>query len=368
MSLSFLEHFNAVEDGRVPGMVTYPLDELLLSTLTGLLSGAEDWEDVVTLAEAHLDWLQGYLPFTHGIASADTYQKVFRALDSGQLEDSFVNWVASLTGKIRGVVAIDGKTLRGSKQHADGKGALHMLAAFAHESGLVVGQRAVDGKSNEIAAIPELLNVLALEGAIVTIDAMGTQRDIAEAIVEKKADYVLALKGNQSTLHDDVRLFFEEASVEVAWHTATTVDADHGRIEERRCTVTDDIGWLQDHHDWPHLQSIVQVCATAQDKKTGKERVETRYFLSSLPPNPGQILAAIRAHWGIENTLHWSLDVTFKEDACRTRKDHAARNLSTFRRAAFNILRRSKRKGSIKTKRLNAALHNDYRTELINSS
>lgn len=368
MALLFLAHFKSVPDHRVPGLVTYPLDELLLSTLSGLLCGAEDWEDVVTLAEAHLDWLRSYLPFRHGIASADTYQTVFRALDSDALAASFVAWVSSLIGQVRGVVAIDGKTLRGSKHEASGKGALHLLSAFAHGAGLVIGQRKVDGKSNEITAIPELLGVLALEGAVVTVDAMGAQRDIAEAICARGADYVLALKGNQSALHADVRLFFDERSAEVTWDECTATDGGHGRIEERTCTATADIEWLQAQHRWPHLRSVLQVESSRTSKKTGEVTTEKRLFLTSLPPDASGLLAATRAHWSIENTLHWGLDVTFREDANRTRKDHATLNLATIRHAAFNLLKRNPRKKSLKQKRLNAALYNDYRTELINTS
>lgn len=368
MALLFLEHFGEIEDCRVRGMVTYTLDEILFSTLSGLLSGAEDWEDIVTLGEAHLDWLKGYLPFLHGIASADTYQKVFRSLDGDALASRFISWVASLAGRVEGVVAIDGKTSRGSKQDASGSGALHMLSAFAHASGLVIGQKATYGKGHEITAIPELLKLLALEGTVVTIDAIGAQRTIAEAILAKRADYVIALKGNQGSLHEDVALFCNEASAQVTWHAASSTDGDHGRIEERSCVASSDIVWLQEHHDWPGLQSIAQVTSKRTDKKTGITTSESRLFISSLPADAERLLAITRAHWSIENTLHWSLDVTFADDANRTRKDHASANLATLRHAAFNLLKRSKRKGSLKTKRLKAALHNDYRAELINSS
>jgi predicted transposase YbfD/YdcC len=368
MGLLFLEHFGGLEDVRVPGMVTYPLDEIVLSTLSGLLSGAEDWEDIVTLGEAHLEWLRGYLPFHHGIASAETYQRAFRSLDSDILAARFVAWVASLAGRVEGIVAIDGKTSRGSKKDVSGSGALHMLSAFAHESGLVIGQKATYGKGHEITAIPELLAVLALEGTVVTIDAIGAQRGIVETILAKGADYVIALKGNQGTLHEDVALFCKEESAEVAWDCASTTDGGHGRIEERACLATSDIGWLQARHHWPGLRSIAQVTAQRTDKKNGETTKETRLFISSLPADAMRLLTTVRAHWSIENALHWSLDVTFADDANRTRKDHAAANLATLRHAAFNLLKRSKRKGSLKTKRLKAALHNNYRAELINSS
>jgi predicted transposase YbfD/YdcC len=364
-ALSFLEHFCDMADYRVAGLVTYPLNELLLSALTGLLCGAEDWEDIVMIAEEHLAWLRRFLPFAAGIASAQTYRTVFRALDSEILGRCFVSWVSSLQGRVKGVVAIDGKTLRGSKQDADGAGALHLLSAYAHEAGLVIGQRAVDGKSNEIAAIPELLESLALAGAIVTIDAIGTQRSIAAAILEKEADYVLALKGNQGTLHEDVRLFFEEAGREVAWQVHDTLDAGHGRIEERRCRVTGDVAWLQERHGWPGLRSIAEVQSRRTDKKTGNVTEETRYYIASPPPDAEHIGRCIRSHWAIENNLHWALDVTFREDACRSRKDHAALNLAIMRHAAINLLKQNKTKLSLKKKQRKASLNQDFRTQLI---
>jgi hypothetical protein len=212
MGASFLSHMQIVPDHRIVGMVTYPLDEILLVTLTGILCGADDWDGIETVGEGLIDWLRQFLPFHHGIPTAQTFRKVFRLLPPRLLGEGFASWVASLNEVVRGVVAIDGKTLRGSKHEQDGSGALHLLSAYACEAGLVIGQQAVDGKSNEITAIPELLNRLALAGAIVTIDAMGTQKDIAATILEKKADYVLALKGNQGTLHQDVREFFGDCN------------------------------------------------------------------------------------------------------------------------------------------------------------
>jgi predicted transposase YbfD/YdcC len=243
-----------------------------------------------------------------------------------------------------------------------------MLSAFAHEAGLVIGQRATHGKGHEIGAIPQLLEVLALEGTIVTIDAIGAQRSIAGAVLAKGADYVVALTGNQGSLYEDVALFCREASHDEAWDIATTTDGDHGRIERRECSACGNIEWLQQHHKWPGLRSVAQVTAHRTDKRTGATTSEKRLFISSLPPNANQLLAAIRAHWNIENKLHWSLDVTFADDACRTRKDHAPANLAIIRHAAFNLIKLNKRKGSIKTKRLKAALHGEYRTELINHS
>ena len=208
MSLGFLDHMRVVPDHRIPGMVIYPLDEVLFATLVGVVCGADDWEGVEEVATGALDWLRGFLPFANGIPTAQTLRKVFRLLDSEALQRGFAAWAASLRVEAREVIAVDGKTLRGSKTSPDGKGALHLVSAYATEAGLVLAQRAVDGKSNEITAIPELLDMLNLKGAIVSIDAMGTQKEIARRIVDKGADYVLALKGNQTSLHEDAALFF----------------------------------------------------------------------------------------------------------------------------------------------------------------
>ena len=304
MGTSFLSHMRIVPDHRIVGMVTYPLDEILLVTLTGILCGADDWDGIETVGEGLIDWLRQFLPFHHGIPTAQTFRKVFRLLPPRLLEEGFASWVASLNDVVRGVVAIDGKTLRGSKHEQDGSGALHLLSAYACEAGLVIGQQAVDGKSNEITAIPELLNRLALAGAIVTIDAMGAQKDIAATILEKKADYVLALKGNQGTLHQDVREFFADPVLLKDCISHSHIDAGHGRIEERLCHVCGDIDWLKQRHpEWKGLATIAAVTSTRIFKKTGDASTETRYYISSLPPDPAALLMAIRSHWAIENNL-----------------------------------------------------------------
>jgi predicted transposase YbfD/YdcC len=363
--LSFLEHFSKLPDFRISGMVTYPLNEVLMSTLVGVICGAEDWEEIVLFSREHLGWLRKFLPYESGIASAQTFRLVFSGLDSECFSQCFSSWVGSLVGHIKGVVAIDGKTLCGSKWDSSGGGALHVVSAFAHEAGLVIGQRAVDAKSNEITAIPELLDSLALEGAIVTIDAIGTQKNIAARIIEKKADYVLALKGNQGTLHKDVRLFFEEGSKDSTWYQHDTTDGDHGRIEQRFCTATDDIDWLKEQHNWQGLRSIIRIKAFRTDKKTGVLEEETRYYISSLPPDAANLMACVRAHWSIENNLHWHLDVSFREDACRTRKDHAALNLAIIRHIAINMLKKTSAKLSIRKKQCKAAWNQTFRENIF---
>jgi len=365
MRVNFLDHIGAIEDPRVPGMVLYPLDEVLLTVLVGLLCRAEDFDEIEDVCTELLDWLKLFVPFERGIAPAQTLRRTLARLDPQALEEAFAAWTASLAEHVCGVVAIDGKTVRGSKQDAGGTGALHLVSAYAHEAGVILAQRAVDGKSNEISAIPKLLDMLALEGAIVTIDAMGTQKEIASKIVAKKADYVLALKGNQGTLEADAALFFTDPVLAADCPCHEETASGHGRIEERTVRAAD-AAWLAERHpEWKGLASIVSVTARRTIKKTGQTSTETRLYISSLPPDPVRLAAAVRAHWSVENNLHWSLDVAFREDECRTRKDHSARNLAMIRRAALNLLRREPSKLSLKRKRLKAAMNPAFQAAIL---
>jgi predicted transposase YbfD/YdcC len=365
MTLGFLDQMRVVPDHRIAGMVTYPLDEILLATLAGVVCGADDWEGVEEVATGGLNWLRGFLPFANGIPTAQTLRKVFRLLDAQALERGFAAWAASMRAAARAVIAIDGKTLRGSKTSSDGKGALHLVSAYATEAGLVLAQCAVDGKSNEITAIPELLDMLNLKGAIVSIDAMGTQKEIAQRIVDKGADYVLALKGNQPSLHEDAALFFADPACAATCARSAETDAGHGRIEERSCRAAE-AGWLAARHPgWKGLRSLAAVTARRVDKKTGGESLETRFYIASLEPDPKAILAAVRAHWGIENNLHWTMDVTFDEDRCRTRKDASPLNFAIIRHTAYNILKADKTRGSLRRKRLRACIDPTFRSSLF---
>jgi predicted transposase YbfD/YdcC len=367
MSLGFLDHMRVVPDHRIRGMVTYPLNEILLATLVAVVCGADDWEGVEEIAKGALEWLRGLLPFASGVPTAQTFRKVFRLIDTQALARGFAAWAASARGIKRQVVAVDGKTLRGSKTAADGTGALHVVSAYATEAGLVLAQRAVDGKSNEIKAIPELLNMLNLKGATVSIDAMGTQKEIAARIVEKGGDYVLALKGNQTSLHADAKLFFADPALTADCTRTQETDAGHGRIEERVCRVVD-ADWLAERHpDWKGLRSLAAVTARRINKASGAESVETRFYIASLAPDPKALLAGVRAHWGIENRLHWTMDVIFDEDRCRTRKDDSPLNFAVIRHAAFNILKADKSRGSLRRKRLRACLDPLFRSRLFDS-
>jgi len=365
MSDSLLSFFSSVPDPRVPGLVNYPLEEVLLTVFTGLLCRGEDLEEIEDICEEHLEWLRQYYSFSHGIAPAQTLRRVLARLEPRALEQAFLHWLPCLQERVRGVVAIDGKTVRGSKQEADGSGALHLLSAYAHETGLVLAQQAVDGKSNEITAIPDLLKQLNLEGAIVTIDAMGTQKEIARAIVGKKADYVLALKGNQGALLEDVKLFFDDPVLVGDSPRFETVESGHGRIERRTCVVADAAWMALRHPAWKALTSIVAATTDRTNKKTGKTSTETRFYITSLPQDAQAVAYAIRSHWSIENRLHWVLDVAFREDESRIRKDHAPRNLATIRRIVLNLARTENSKISIKNKRLKAVLNDAFREKLI---
>jgi predicted transposase YbfD/YdcC len=288
-------------------------------------------------------------------------RRCFAHLNSAGFQEAFMQWVAGLTGKLRGVVAIDGKTLRRTRDRVKDKKPLHLLSAFAHEVGLVIAQQAVDEKSNEITAIPILLEKLCIEGCIVTIDAMGTQKAIASKIRGSGADYVLALKGNQSTLEEDVRRFFCDPALAATCALITTTDFGHGRIEERQCLVTEDIDWLrQMHPDWIDLRSIAAIISTRTDKVTGETSVEMRCYIASLPADPKSILDTTRSHWSVENNLHWQMDVTFHDDLSRARDKNLALNFSVLKHAALNALKRCSAKLSIKSKRRKSCLNNDF--------
>jgi predicted transposase YbfD/YdcC len=339
--LSFLDFFKKIPDHRVERRKLHSVEEILLVTFCGVIAGCDGWEDIEFFGKTKIDFFKKHLPFANGIPSDDTLRRFFRTLDPKIFETCFTEWVKSFQINLKSkVVALDGKTERHS---FDGENnPLHLVSAFASEVGLVLGQEKVANKSNEITAIPKLLDVLDLEGAIVTIDAMGCQYAIADKILDKKADYLLALKGNQSQLHDDVKLSFEKPPKISKYASYEEIDGGHGRVEIRNCKVTKDIGWLQERHpQWKGLRSIVEIESTRIIKTLTTN--EKRYYISSLEAEPDKILSAVRQHWGIENRLHWILDVSFGSDQSRIRKGNATQNISVIRKCALNLLQQIKK-------------------------
>jgi len=361
---SIIHHFSSIEDPRVNRQKRHELPDIFFIALSAVICGADNWVAIEAFGKAKEDWFTEQLGLTHGIPSHDTFGDVFAAIDTEQFSECFSNWVADLAHLTEGeIIAIDGKCLRRSVDKASKKAAIHMVSAWAQHNSLVLGQVKVDDKSNEITAIPKLLSRLDIADAVVTIDAMGCQKKIAQQIIQQEGDYVLSLKGNQGGLHDDVATYFTSPlSPEPALQT---VDGGHGRVETRTVCVTDDIAWLKERHTWPGLQSIVAVTATRESNNKASE--ETRYFLSSLSSaNPGKLEHAVRAHWAIENNLHWVLDIAFDEDSNRTRKGHSAANLAVIRHIALNLIKREKTsKVGVKTKRLKAGWDNAYLLRVI---
>jgi predicted transposase YbfD/YdcC len=363
----FLGHFKDLNDPRQQGKVTYPLEEILLLCLLAVLAGAETIVDVALFGCKKLGLLRRFRPFRDGTPAHDHLGDILAALDAEQFQRCFVAWVAATTGVPEGVVAIDGKTVRRSGGKKRGQAPIHMVSAFAARQRLVLGQVKVAEKSNEIVAIPRLLDLLAIEGAIVTIDAMGCQREIAQKIVDKKADYVLALKGNQGSLRDDVELFAAEQQAAGFKHTSVsrdqTVDGDHGRIETRTTTVIPDVAWLQERHHWPGLKAVVKV-ESVREIGNKIER-ETRFYITSLVLLAHLLGPVIRGHWAIENSLHWVMDMVFRDDECRIRTDHAPANFATLKHMAHNLIRRAPGKASLRLKRKTAGWDDDFLASLL---
>jgi predicted transposase YbfD/YdcC len=366
--IEWLEHFGEIDDPRQSGKVWYPLEEMLLLCLLAVLAGAESWVEIAEFGKKKLEFLQRFRPFQNGTPSHDQLGDLFAALDAEAFQRCFIAWVGSLTKLGPDIVAIDGKTLRRAYQEGGAKAPIHMISAWSSRQRLVLGQAKVANKSNEITAIPDLLDLLTLKGAIVTIDAMGCQKEIAEKIKERGADYVLALKGNQGTLQQDVELFFTEQKARNFEDTTIsrheTLEKSHGRIETRTYTVVDDIAWLTERHDWSGLKSIVMV-DSSREIIGGKTESETRFYISSLSADGERQGEAIRGHWGVENSHHWVMDMVFRDDECRIRKHNAPANFATIKHIASNLMRRAEGKQSMRVKRRLAAWDDDYLASLI---
>jgi predicted transposase YbfD/YdcC len=363
--------FGALPDPRVQGRCDHKLLEIVVIALCAVITGAESWVEVETFGRLKHAWLKTFLELPFGIPTHDTFGRVFAALDAEAFQACFARWVEGVFQVTRGqVIAIDGKTVRRSHDKTIGKDAIHMVSAWATTNGIVLGQRKVDDKSNEITAIPELLRVLNVAGCIVTIDAMGCQKNIAQTIRDEKADYILRVKDNQGHLHQDLQDWFAYADqvqfVQMDYSYREVVNKDHGRLEIRRCWAIGDplaFEYIRHYDGWADLRSIVRV---QRERRIGaKVEQETAYYISSLPSDAAKLLAATRAHWGIENSCHWVLDVTFGEDDSRIRSGDAPQNMAVLRHLALNLLKRDPSKGSLRRKRYQAALDDTFLLKLL---
>jgi predicted transposase YbfD/YdcC len=361
---SLLGHFAVLKDPRQLAKVLYPLPEVLLLVLCATLAGADDFVEIEEWGETRLEFLRRFLAYERGIPSHDALNDLINAMDPAAFSESFVSWVEGLSESDPDIVAIDGKTSRRTHAQAKGRNALHMVSAWASRQRLVLGQEATDAKSNEITAIPLLLQRLELKGALVTIDAMGCQSKIAAAILAREADYLLTVKDNQPTLHDDLRRYFADAPAEEL-NTFQTTDGDHGRIEVRRHIVSQQVDWLADRR-FNGIKTIAMVERTVQSN--GKTSCERHYYICSAALLATVLAHALRCHWHIENRLHWVLDVIFREDLSRLRSGYGPQNMAVVRHMAMNLLRAPTSKKSLKTRRKLAGWNPDYLEAILRKS
>ena len=377
----FNEYFSHIKDPRQAHKIEHLLDEILFVAVLAVIAGADDFNEIAKFCKTKYIWLSTFLKFPGGIPSHETFNRVLCMIDPDQFQQSFVDWIADIRTGLepvdnktieseKDIVSVDGKTVRRSKDSTNGKKAIHMVSAFSSKFGLVLGQQKCLEKSNEITAIPALLTILAIKDTIITIDAMGCQKKIAEKIIKKQADYILAIKGNQANLHKEVIDIFEKIKTpefaHYTYQTETEIDKDHGRIETRECVTINNLDWLFEIRAWEGVKSIAKVTATVHHQSSGKETVEERYYISSLSGNAALINRAVRKHWYVENKLHWVLDVVFKEDYSRVRKGNGAENLTTIRKIALNTIKRDNTvKTSIKNKRKMCGWDDSYALNIL---
>ena len=357
--------FGQIEDHRSHINQLHNLVDILLIGIIAVICGAETWEQMVRFAKSKETFLKSFLELPNGIPSKVTINRVFSAIDSEQFESYFIEWVNSISDLSKGqIIAIDGKTIRGAKSHGK-KSPIHMVSAWACKNNLVLGQVKTAEKSNEITAIPELLNMLNITGNTITIDAMGTQKEIAKKIIAQDADYILAVKANQPQLLERIE---DEFRFSKKTETYTNHDLDHGRIETRTCSVIKNFQFIEQNNGWENLRSIIRIESTREFKNSEKTTEKaTRYYISSLQNNANEFQGKIRSHWAIENKLHWTLDVAFSEDASRKRAGNAAQNYSILLKIALNVLKNdSSKKSSIKSKRLEAGWNENYLLKILN--
>lgn len=347
------------------GNFIYPLNEIFFLVISAVISGTEDWTGIAMFGETKLNWLRRFLPYENGTASHDVLGKLFARIDVENFQEVFIKWINFISKFTDGeIIAIDGKTMRGSGDSNISNSAIHVVSAFAAKQNLCFGQTVVSKKSNEIVAIPKLLDMLAIQGAVVTIDAMGCQKEIAKKIIKTGADYVLMVKDNQKDLNEQVEKIFE---LYIDKNSDETIDSGHGRVETRKCEMIDDLRFLDDSEQWYKLKSVIKISSIRYVKKTKKQSQEIRYYITSLPKNSKKLNHIIRSHWSVENTLHWRLDVVFNEDKLSKRKDNSAPNFNIISKLAMTLIDKEKsKKISLRKKRLLAAWNDDFREKILN--
>lgn len=370
---NFNFYFTNITDHRQAHKIDHLLSEILFISVLAVIAGADDFEEIARYARSKKKWLSTFLKLPNGIPSHDTFNRVLNVIDSTEFEKCFISWIADYKDKLpvtdeKEIIPIDGKTICNSRDKNTNKKAIHMVSAMSTKYGLVLGQKKCAEKSNEITAIPELLKIINITGAIVTIDAMGCQKDIEKAILTKGAGYVLALKGNQGNLYKEVVDFFDKVMQPEFKHYIfqqhTDYNKDHGRIETRECTTIINLDWLMEIQAWEGIKCIVKIKSTVL--KDGKQTIEERYYITSLDGNAEFLNYAVRTHWHIENKLHWVLDVLFKEDYCRLRTGNGAENMNIIRKIALNKMKTDQsEKCSLKVKRKKCSWDDNYAAKIL---
>ena len=367
---NIIRNFSELKDPRLERKKLHKLIDIIVIAICAVIGGADGWEDIERFGKAKEKWFRVFLELENGIPSHDTFNRVFSLINAKKFQECFINWIKEISQLSKGeIISIDGKTVRRSYDRWNNKGAVHIVSAWANNNRLVLGQIKVNEKSNEITAIPELLSYLEIEGCIITIDAMGCQKEIASKIQDGKGDYVLALKENHKNLYEDVKLYLEDKRENSDFKEEEyyrSIEKDHGRIEERKYWITTDIDWLENKSKWAGLKSIGMVESTRDIK--GNISKEVRFYLCSIEGNVKEFSKAVRSHWGIENSVHWVLDMTFREDESRIRKGHSAENFNVLRHIALNLLKKEKSKGSIRGKRLKAGWDNAFLKKILFAS